>query len=70
MKFYLFNNIERWSIKGAVCIIANSSADAIARYESEFPDVDAVMKEYKIEDGVMIVADGYDDTTISIRTPN
>lgn len=70
MKIYIFNRKNYvWSTDGAVAIIAESQAIAEALYRRELGEIDFEfeIQELEITSGLMLIAQGYDCTTMKFK---
>lgn len=67
MKIYVFNLTEEWTPVGSEAIVARTKEEAIELYGLSSQEY--TLEEFDIEHGLVLTADGYDDTTMYARKP-
>jgi len=73
MKLYVFNSTEEWTTEICHAIVADTEAEARERllelYKEVWdkpPKIPFEVKEYEIESGLALEAEGYDDSKMAV----
>jgi len=70
MKIYVFNSTEEWTCDVCHAIVAETEAEARKRLlEVYTPDGEYNVEEYEIEKGLVLEAEGYDDSKMGVTLP-
>ena len=68
MKLYVFNSTEEWTTEICHAIVADTEAEARERLLELCKEVRDTfeVKEYEIESGLALEAEGYDDSKMAV----